>query len=89
MAEKDFIGRTSYMLSDRWRSRLHPTLKHQPWTDYEIQKLINWVEKHGTSKWVQATKVIKGRTRQEIRVKWNSLQDVASNKIEWTAEEEK
>ena len=54
-------GRTAKQCRERWRHNLDPTIKREPWSEEENQKLLRTYDDLG-SKWADIARQLPGRT---------------------------
>ncbi len=54
-------GRTAKQCRERWRHNLDPTIKREPWSEEENQKLLRTYDELG-SKWADIARQLPGRT---------------------------
>lgn len=63
-------GRSVKQCRERYRTYLNPSLRNDPWTDEEDQKLIILYKKYGP-KWVEISKHFRGRSDNMIKNRFN------------------
>lgn len=61
--------KTALQLHNRWRNKLNPNIKRNPWTEEEDVLLKNLVIDLGTN-WVEISKYIEGRTPSSTKTRF-------------------
>lgn len=64
-------GRTARQCRERWSEYLNPSIKFQPWTNYEDSLLVSLVQTYG-NKWTFISKMFNGRTGNDVKNRWYS-----------------
>jgi hypothetical protein len=64
-------NRTFRQCRERWVNYLAPSIKRGEWTNEEDNIIIEYVQKFGT-KWAKLSKIIQGRTDNDIKNRWYS-----------------
>ena len=64
-------GRIGKQCRERWRNHLDPSNNRDPWTPEEDALLIKYHEIYG-NQWVKIASLIKGRSDNSIKNRWNS-----------------
>jgi truncated hemoglobin YjbI len=79
---------------ERWLNHLDPSLKKSEWSPEEEEIILENQEKYG-NKWSVIAKMLKGRTENQVKNRWKSMQRKAERtikggklavKIEWGGE---
>jgi hypothetical protein len=65
------IRRLGKQCRERWYNHLSPDVRKDPWTDEEDKVIIEAHNKFG-SKWTAISSLLKGRTPNAIKNRWNS-----------------
>jgi hypothetical protein len=65
------IKRLGKQCRERWYNHLSPDVRKDPWTDEEDKIIIDAHNKFG-SKWTAISSLLKGRTPNAIKNRWNS-----------------
>jgi hypothetical protein len=65
------IKRLGKQCRERWYNHLSPEVRKDPWTDEEDKIIIDAHNKFG-SKWTAISSLLKGRTPNAIKNRWNS-----------------
>jgi hypothetical protein len=65
-------GRTAHTIGERWRNRLAPHIRKDPWTLEEDQMLIAKMEELGP-RWAQIAQFFPGRPQSQIRNRWEII----------------
>lgn len=81
-------GRNSIQCLHRWTKILKPGLVKGPWTPEEDQRLINWVNSEGPTKWAQCAAFIHGRSGKQCRERWFNNLNPGLKKGNWSEEED-
>lgn len=58
---------------ERWINHLDPAINRGPWTDEEDLKLLRYFLSVGGKKWADISKLMKDRTENSVKNRWNSL----------------
>lgn len=58
------------------------------WTNLENQILLDWVKKHGPTKWTECSKLLKGRCGKQCRERWVNILNPQVKKGNWSDEEQ-
>jgi len=66
-------NRTGKQCRERWQNHLRPDIKKGKWTSEEEDQIQSMIEIFGP-KWSCMSRVMKGRTDNDIKNKWNSMQ---------------
>ena len=66
-------GRTQKQCRERWYNHLDPSIKVGHWSVPEDRLLLELQNKHG-KKWSVISEMMKGRTQNAVKVRWNILQ---------------
>ena len=69
---KEITGRNTKQCRERWCNYLDPTLKRGKWTPEEDAIILSMQKKVG-NKWAAITKVLPGRTDNQVKIRFNSL----------------
>lgn len=72
--------RTDVQCLHRWQKVLKPGLVKGPWTSEEDQIVVDLVKIHGTKKWSQIARNLKGRLGKQCRERWYNHLDVSNLK---------
>lgn len=81
-------GRTDVQCLHRWQKVLRPGLIKGPWTQEEDATVVRLVKIHGTKKWSQIARQLKGRLGKQCRERWYNHLDPSINKGEWSESED-
>jgi hypothetical protein len=81
-------GRSDVQCLHRWQKVLRPGLVKGPWTTEEDETVARMVHLHGTKKWSQIARQLKGRLGKQCRERWYNHLDPNINKSEWTERED-
>jgi hypothetical protein len=65
------IDRTGKQCRERWHNHLDPTLRHDPFSSEEDQKLIR-LQRTFYNKWTEISKRMPGRSDNAVKNRWNS-----------------
>lgn len=69
---KEITGRNTKQCRERWRNYLDPNLKRGKWTPEEDAIIMAMQRKVG-NKWAAITKKLPGRTDNQVKIRFNSL----------------
>ncbi|MDR1590547.1 MAG: hypothetical protein LBR92_00930 [Puniceicoccales bacterium] len=73
LAKQLLPGRNGKQCRERWLNQLDPNIRRDPWTQEEINVLVETVKSLGT-KWTQIAGIIlPGRTENDCKNKWNII----------------
>lgn len=78
--------------SDHRKRRSRPTQKHAKkgnWTDEEDQKLYEWVNANGCTRWTECSRFIPNRCGKQCRERWVNILNPEIRRGEWTDEEQR
>mmetsp|Transcript_11792 Transcript_11792/g.17508 ORF Transcript_11792/g.17508 Transcript_11792/m.17508 type:complete len:234 (+) Transcript_11792:186-887(+) len=79
IAEK-LEGRIGKQCRERWYNHLDPTIKKTPWTEKEIDILIQEQKRLG-NKWAEISKALEGRPNNQCKNQFNSIMNKKNKKI--------
>jgi hypothetical protein len=58
---------------ERWINHLDPAISRGPWTDEEDLRMLRSFQSVGGKKWADISKMMKDRTENSVKNRWNSL----------------
>ena len=58
---------------ERWINHLDPAINRGPWTDEEDLRMLKYFLTVGGKKWADISKMMKDRTENSVKNRWNSL----------------
>lgn len=85
---RQFTGKSSQQILERWTKVLDPTLTKGSWTRQEDETIINYVRQYGTKSWTKLAELLPGRIGKQCRERWINHLDPDVNHGPWTAEED-
>ena len=85
---KNFPGKSSQQILERWTKVLDPTLMKGSWTRQEDETIITFVMQHGTKSWTKLAELLPGRIGKQCRERWINHLDPDINRGPWTLEED-
>lgn len=83
-----FPGRTSKQVLAHWKKVANPNIVRGSWTYLEDQKIIEWVELKGATKWAGCAEKLPGRIPKQCRERWFNHLDPTIKRDPWTPEED-
>jgi hypothetical protein len=75
-------GRTGQQCAQRWRHRVNPGIRREPWSAAEDAALSSLVARLGAA-WAEIARAMPGRTDQQCAGRWRRCLDPAINRDEW------
>ena len=83
-----FPGRTSKQVLAHWKKVANPNIVRGSWTYLEDQKIIEWVDLKGPTKWAGCAEQLPGRIAKQCRERWFNNLDPNIKRDPWTVEED-
>lgn len=83
-----FPGRTSKQVLAHWKKVANPNIVRGSWTYLEDQKIIEWVDLKGPTKWAGCAEKLPGRIAKQCRERWFNNLDPNIKRDPWTIEED-
>lgn len=81
-------ARTPIQCLHRWTKTLKPGLVKGPWSHFEDEQVISWVQLHGASDWAGCSMLVEGRSAKQCRERWTNTLDPSIKKGDWTEAED-
>jgi len=86
IAEK-IEGRNPKQCRERWTLNLDPTIRRGPWTAEEDAVILKGVSNLGSS-WSKISKLLTGRTENQVKTRYNGLRRKQIRERVWSSEED-
>jgi hypothetical protein len=88
-AERQFPGKSSQQIFERWTKVLDPSVHKGSWTRQEDETIIRFVQANGCKSWTKLAKLLSGRIGKQCRERWLNHLDPTISRGPWTPEEDK
>jgi hypothetical protein len=85
---KFFPTKTPPQIASRWEKVLNPQIVKGSWTRDEDDRILAFVEGHGTKDWAKLAADLPGRTSKQCRERFKNHLDPAVQRIPWKEEDD-